>query len=378
MPPGQERTEKPSPKKKQEARKQGKVARSSELGGWLSVLTFIVLLPSLGGRAVRMLSDFMTQTVQNIPSASSPDDVLAVLGKGLWTLVEAAGPLLAVSAAVAVVAGFGQVGLRFAPGALGVKFSKVSPMAGVKRIFSPNGVWELGKQLLRLMLLAGVGYMATKSLIVALVGGGTLPLGSTLALASGGMLGLVRNVSAVALVVGLGDYAFQRHRLNTSMKMTKQELKQEAKDQEGSPEVRREIRRRRRRLSRMQIAAAVANASVVVVNPTHVAVALAYDRSRDRAPRLLAKGEDELALAIRVEALTRRVPIVENPPLARAIAASCEVNAEIPPRLYDVVAKLLAFVYRLSPAARDLVEVHHWGLGMAIPGWDSTRNVPDA
>ena len=172
----------------------------------------------------------------------------------------------------------------------------------------------------------------------------------------------MRIVGVCAVLLALVDYAFQRRRFNESMKMTKDEVRREFRETEGSPEVRREIRRRRRSLTRMQMMAAVANATVIVVNPTHFAVALAYDREKDRAPRVVAKGEDEIAFTIRNEAISRRIPVVENPPVARALYAACTVGDEIPPKLYETVARLLAFVYRLTPAARAAVDVHHAAL----------------
>ncbi|MCU1492029.1 MAG: type secretion exporter [Acidimicrobiaceae bacterium] len=353
-----QKSEKPTPKRLREARRKGQVARSQDIGGWMSLLVFAALVPSLGERAVHQVTGFLQGAIAALPSAAPQTDA-ALLGRGLFVVAEAAGPVVGVVGLVAIASSFAQVGLRFAPGALGFKMSKINPLAGIKRIFSAQGGWELMKSVLRLALLGGVGYVSAHHLFGALMGSGTLPLSTTLGIAGGTLVGVARYVGAAALLLGLGDYAFQRHRLGHSLKMTKHEVRQENKEAEGSPEIRREIRRRRRRMSRMQIMAAVAGATVVVVNPTHVAVALAYDRDNDRAPRLVAKGDDHVALAIRLEAIKRGIPVVENPPLARAISAACDVNEEVPARLYEVVAKLLAFVYRLTPAARALVEVHH-------------------
>lgn len=159
-------------------------------------------------------------------------------------------------------------------------------------------------------------------------------------------------------VLAMADYAFQRRQFNDSMKMTKLEVRREIRETEGNPEVRRALRRRRRRLSRMQILAAVSRANVIVVNPTHFSVGLRYDRLKDRAPRVVTKGDEEDAVAIRTVALEKGVPIIENPPVARALFEACEIGDEVPANLYQVVARLLAFLYRLTPAQRALVDIH--------------------
>ncbi len=159
-------------------------------------------------------------------------------------------------------------------------------------------------------------------------------------------------------MLAIADYAFQRRQFNDSMRMTKFEVRREMRETEGNPEVRRALRRRRRRLSRMQVLAAVSRANVIVVNPTHFSVGLQYDRSKDRAPRVVTKGDDEDALAIRTVALEQGVPIVENPPVARALFDACEIGDEVPAYLFQVVARLLAFLYRLTPAQRALVDIH--------------------
>ncbi|HUZ21466.1 MAG TPA: EscU/YscU/HrcU family type III secretion system export apparatus switch protein [Acidimicrobiales bacterium] len=353
-----QRTEKPTPKRKREARREGRVAKSAEIGQWVTVLALVTLLPSLGQRASHLVIGFMN-TATNAMATPDPASSVALIGAGLWTAVEAAGPIVGVIALAALAVNLGQVGIRFTPGALGFDMKKINPWSGIKKIMSPNGVWDLSKMLLRLTILVLVGYTSTRHLVADLMGSGTLPLATTLSLAASTLLGLVRIVGLCALLLALGDYAFQRRRFNESMKMTKDEVRREFRETEGSPEVRREIRRRRRSLTRMQMMAAVANASVVVVNPTHFAVALAYDRERDGAPRVVAKGEDDIAYVIRTEAISRRIPVIENPPVARALYAACTVGEEIPPKLYETVARLLAFVYRLTPAARALVDVHH-------------------
>ncbi|MGA2803304.1 MAG: EscU/YscU/HrcU family type III secretion system export apparatus switch protein [Acidimicrobiales bacterium] len=352
-----QKTEKPTPKHKREAKKEGRVARSAEIGSWFSLGVVVLALPSLGEHAVSEVSGFMSLAASAMP-ANDPAQSVSLLGRGLWTVVAAVGPIVLAAAAAAAVAGYGQVGLHFAPGALGFKWNKISPATGIKRIFSARGAWEISKMALRLGILIGIGYGVDRRLIQSLLGPGTLPIQSTISTAASGLLGLLRDIVGAALVLAIADYAFQRRRFNDSMKMSREQVRREMRETEGNPEVRRALRRRRRRLSRMQILAGVARADVVVVNPTHFSVGLAYDRRKDRAPRVVTKGDDEDALAIRTVALERGVPIVENPPVARALFEACEIGDEVPAQLYQVVARLLAFLYRLTPAQRALVDIH--------------------
>ena len=352
-----QKTEKPTPKHKRDARRDGRVARSAEIGSWFSLGVVVLALPALGKHAVSEVSGFMSLAT-NTMAKNDPSQSLDLLGRGLWTVVEAVGPILFAAAGAAAFAAYGQVGLHISPGALGFKWNKISPATGIKRIFSARGAWEIMKMFFRLIILVGIGYTLDRHLVDSLLGPGTLPIQATISTTARGLVGLLRDIAGAALVLAMADYAFQRRQFNDSMKMTKLEVRREMRETEGNPEVRRALRRRRRRLSRMQILAAVSRANVIVVNPTHFSVGLRYDRLKDRAPRVVTKGDEEDALAIRTVALEKGVPIIENPPVARALFEACEIGDEVPANLYQVVARLLAFLYRLTPAQRALVDIH--------------------
>jgi flagellar biosynthetic protein FlhB len=352
-----QRTEKATPKHRKESRDKGKVARSPELGAWAGLLVVAALLPRLGGQAADRIDRFLQLVAQSVahPSTSA---AIGVLAQGLGTAAVAALPIVLVCTAIGVASNFAQVGLRFTPKALGAQFSRISPRAGFSRIFSSQGAWSLGKTLVKVGLLAALGYTLLHQLMDSVLGGATLPLPTTLAAAGASIGGLLRDVGALALVVAGADYAFQRRSYQQGLRMTKQEVKDENRRNDGSPEVRRALRNKARRLSRMRMMAAVATADVVVTNPTHFAVAIAYDRKKDRAPRVVAKGADLLAARIRTRAAEHGVPVVEHPVLARTLHASCEVDDVVPTALYAAVARLLAFVYSLSPTAKLLGNVH--------------------
>ncbi len=362
-----QRTEQPTAKHRKEVREKGKVARSSELGAWASLLAVAVLLPRLAGLAAGRVDAFLRFVVDSVAHPSS-SAAMAVLAKGLETAALAALPIVLVCTGIGVLSSFAQVGLRFTPKALTPQFSRISPRTGFSRIFSTQGAWSLGKTLVKLCILAGMGYVLLHQLMDSVLGSATLPLPTTLGIAGASTSALLRNIGVVALLVAGADYAFQRRSYQQGLRMTKQEVKDENRRNDGSPEVRRALRSKARQLSRLRMMAAVASADVVVTNPTHFAVAIAYDRKKDRAPRVVAKGADLVAARIRGRAAEHGVPVVENPVLARTLHASCQVDDVVPAALYTAVARLLAFVYSLSPTAKMLGDVHR----MAPPALGAT------
>jgi len=352
-----QKTEKPTPKRVKEAHKEGRFAKSPDIGSWFSLTMLIFLFPVLLSRSAGLIVNFLASSFSAMAYAS-PSQVVGILGKGLYTILDAAFLPVLLIAVAGTVSSLAQTGLKFSTGALGFKWKKISPLSGIKRIFSPSGVWELAKNLLRLMLLLGIGYESTHAIVMQILSQENSVLSNTLNKASSMLLIALRAIALGAFFLSLFDYMFQRRRYNQSMKMTKEEVKREMREQDGSPEMKRAVRRRRRRMSRLQLLSAMKESNVVVVNPTHYAVALRYDKTKDKAPMLLSKGEDEDALAIRYEAIRLRIPIVENPPLARMIYDSCNINSEISVDLYQRVAKLFAFVYSLSPTAKQLLDIH--------------------
>jgi flagellar biosynthetic protein FlhB len=352
-----DRTEKSTSKHRKEMRDKGSVARSQELGGWASTLLVASLLPWLGGMAANRISAFVVDTTQAM-SHPSIGTAVGVLATGLQTTAFTTLPILATGGAIAIAIAVAQVGLRVTPKALRVEISRISPKAGLRRMVSAQGAWTLAKTVLKIVVLAVVGYTILHQLVQNVLGGTTLPLQATLSASSSTVVSLIRLIGVLALLIAAFDYYFQRRTYQQDLRMTKQEVRDEYRQSEGNPEVRRALRNKARSLSRMHMMAAVSLADVVVTNPTHFAVAIAYNRHDDRAPRVVAKGADYNAVLIREHARSCGVVIVENPPLARTLHKSCKVNDVVPPSLYGSVARLLALVYSLSPTARVFREVH--------------------
>jgi flagellar biosynthesis protein FlhB len=345
------RTEKPTPKKRREARQQGKTAKSPELASWASMVAAGWLLPPMVRGAGTRLLQLEAQAMQ-IASRPDPAGALRILGAGLTDLLYIVVPTALGFMALNTALTVGQVGLRFSFKTVSPKLSRLSPRQGLKRLLSVQGLWEGAKAAIKLALVALVAWRGFSSLLHVLVAAGSADIGPTVSTSAGAVLGLMRSVGLAGLGLAVADYLMQRRRLMSGLLMTKQEIKDEARQAEGDPMLRGRIRQAQRRMSRMRMMSEVTRAHVVAVNPTHYAVAIRYDRDGSGAPRVVAKGTDHVALRIREVAAGAGVPVVEDPPLARALHGACEIDSEIPYHLYLAVARLLAFVYSLPPLAK--------------------------
>jgi len=350
------KTEAPTPKRLREARQKGQVARSPDIAGWTTVLAATMLVPALF-RQVQGRVLTTTDDMAHVMSHPSVPGALGVLGTGMKAFVLCFLPIGFSFMAVAVAVNVLQVGRGMSLQAAAPKFSRISPKEGIKRLFSSNTVFELGKQVLKLGALTGIGYSALFGLGRAVTGTRPTSLIPIISFTATTIIGFTRAIAVIGLALGVGDYVFQRHRMMKGLKMTKQEVKDEHRQQEGDPAVKGELRKRQYAIARSRTIAAVRTADVVVTNPTHFAVALQYTPGSGRAPILVGKGADRLAQRIRQEAAEHRVPVVEDPPLARYLFATCEVDQAIPGEIYLVVARLLAYVYSL-PVSGRAVGVH--------------------
>ncbi len=336
----EEKTEQATPQKKKKSRKEGQVARSPEIGPWAAVLVVAMMLNYLTGKGIESVQALLTRSLA-MTRAPSAEAALMLVGEGgrlVLVLSLALGSLVLVISVLGAVA---QGGLFFATKTLKPKWSRLSPLQGAKRLFGPHALWEGAKMLVKSALVAFFVWRAVKSLMPVL--GGLVPIPVALELAGDAATGLMRDIAFAALLAAFVDYAVMRRRTGKQVRMTKKEVKDEHKQSEGDPMLKGQIRSRQLAAARSRMMAAVPEADVVLVNPTHVAVALKYEPSRG-TPRVVAKGAGAVATRIRELATTSRVTLVEDVPLARALHASCEVGQEIPPQLYHAVAQVLAFV----------------------------------
>jgi flagellar biosynthetic protein FlhB len=341
-----EKTEQPTPQRLKKAKREGQIGRSQDVGAWFGMLAASIMLPKTLGAAI----DHARELIERVPAVIAdpePAQALAMLRQGAMGIMWAVLPLSLTLMAVGIAAAGAQGGIRVASKLFVPKFSRLNPLPGIKRMFGPQALWELVKAVVKTAVLAAVLYSTTKDQIPTLMTAGQLPLGALLSVVKDAVIGLVRAAAVAGIVMAAADYFVVRRRTNKQLRMTKEEVKQEYKNTEGDPHVKSQIRSRQMAMARNRQMADVPTADVVLVNPTHVAVALRYEPAKG-APRVIAKGQGEIATRIRELALEHRVPLVQDVPLARALHAGCEVGAEISAEFYGAVAKVLAFVMSLK------------------------------
>jgi len=344
------RTEKATPRRREEARKRGDVARSPDLSGSLVLLAGLCAIALYGVHAANALGACMHAMLAAI---ARPQMVLTarglhtLLGIALQTALLTVAPIAGACLVAAILGGVAQVGGRPRPQALRVDFKRISPVHGAKNLFGPNVIFEALKAVAKVGVVAAVAAFSLVPNIVGLgakVGMGPLAMG---VISGKTALAVAERAGLAYFLIGLVDYAWRRRRNERGMRMSKQELREEERQHNVSAEVKQALRRRQLQAARARMMAAVPQADVVVTNPTHYAVALRYDGSKP-APEVLAKGQELIAAQIRRVAEENDVPVIPDPPLARALYSSTEIGQVIPAELYIAVARVLAFVYRVA------------------------------
>lgn len=341
-----ERTEAPSPKKISDARKQGQIARSADLSAGLNLLAAALVLRTVGPR---LWQDVISALRTQFSQVAVTDWGTGVWQDSLLSWLHIAGlamaPIFAVLLGVGLLAGGLQTGFNISSDALTLKLDRLNPLAGLQRLFSQRALVDLAKSLLKISVVGIAGWQAgqqTLDLLPTLADSG-LAAAAAMLFGVGGDLLLKAGV--LLTVLGAADYGYQWWDHMKNLRMSKEEVKKEHKEQEGSPEIRQRRRQRMRELARRhKMLKAVPTASVVVTNPTHFAVALRYQPGVEQSPVVVAKGQDAFASQIRRLAGKHRVPVVEDPPLARALYKSTAVGHEIPPDFYRAVARIFAFI----------------------------------
>ncbi len=344
-----ERTLPATPNKRAEARKEGQVSKSSDLTNAISFVTAAVVL-RLAGPAVfwglyNVMVESFTAGVQfaSVAPGAEPAQLQQIAGVGSDLI-----PLAAAVIAAGVFVSFIQVRGLFVVKRLLPDLKKINPITGFQHLFSLRSLVELVKAVLKISILLGAVWVAVSGLgaqVPALLT--ATPEGVFAAFATDAFDVLIV-VAGAFLVLSIGDFYFQRYDFERNLRMSREEVKEESRRMEGSPEIRRKLRERAVAIARRRMLRRVPTADVVVTNPTHYAIALAYDAAQMHAPQVVAKGADLLAQRIRDIAREHDVPIVENPPLARALYQQVELEEYVPAALFQAVAQVLAYVYRLK------------------------------
>lgn len=353
--PGGEKTEEPTAKKLEDARKDGKVAKSKELNSAFELVVLFLLLKVFTSYIYHGFLETFSYTYERIPEFTE-NAVKEMNGRSmsaffqpvLVEILQLLLPFFAAGLIISLAVSILQVGWKVTTKPMQPKFDKFNPINGFKRFFSKDALFELVKSIAKLFVIGYVAYTsisANKDELFVLY---DIPLMQAIILCGQVIVDTGFKIGMVYLIVGLADFIYQKHKFHEDMKMTKQEVKDEYKNTEGNPEIKGKQKQRMQEASRRRMMQDVPKADVIITNPTHLAVALKYDAGEAKAPVVLAKGEDYLALKIREKAKEHHIEIVENKPLARMLYANVDIGQEIPPELYQAVAEVLAMVYNLK------------------------------
>jgi len=344
--PGGEKTEKPTAQRLKKARKDGQIPRTQELGTWLGMAAASVLLPMIAGKGFAEVQKLFLQikAVADEPEVAS---IAALLGQALTAFLTTVLPLALALMVVGVLASAAQGGVTFATKGMKPTLKKFNPATGIKRMFGTQGLWEVVKALIKTVALGTVVIITSDRAQTLVSAAGAMPLSAVVDAFVDSAILMFRVVALTGLVIAVADYVVVRQKMMKQLKMSRYEITQEHKQSEGDPHMKAQRRGVALAMSRNRMMSEVAEADVLLVNPTHVAVALKYEAAKG-APRVVAKGAGEVAARLREIAAEARVPMVQDIPLARALHASCELGQEVPPQLFTAVARVLAFVMHLG------------------------------
>jgi len=344
-----EKTEAPTPRRLQEARQRGQVARSADLSAALGLLAALILLSFYGSTIMAGFGDLLKQSIARAGTALAgdvhPDENVRLVLRHIAVMV---GPFLLMLVVVAVVVNLLQVGFIFTGHPLLPSLEKLSPLAGFRRLFSKRTAMRLLLSLAKVAVIGTVAGLTIRGFLPRLVNVGDLHFLPVIELGSHLVLVMGLRLAAVLLVLALLDFAYQKYQALQDLRMTKEEVKEELKRMEGDPLVQQRRRAVARQLAAQRMSQAVPQADVVITNPTELAVALKYDHASMPAPKVVARGAGYIARRIREIADEHGVPIVERKTLAQALYKSCEVGDYVPPQLYRAVAEVLAYVFELA------------------------------
>ena len=340
-----DKTEKATPRRRKKAREEGQVAKSVDIAISASLvsifLAFLFYIPYVFHRLYAIFIHYFSDPLHNIPEYN-----YAVVYEFVKELALLILPIFGLLLFVGIAANVAQVGFFVTFKPLIPKLEKINPIEGIKRLFSLKVLFELLKNLLKLAVATGVSYYLVSYLLDGVFRFARSGIYDDAYILVKYSLIMILGFALLSIPVSIADFFFRRYEFEESIKMSKQEIKEEQKLYEGNPQIKAAIRKKMREMSFSRMIAEVAKADVVITNPEHFAVALKYERAKMRAPKVVAKGVDKMALRIKEEARKHNIPIEQNPTLARALYQSCEVGEYIPQNLYEVVAKIFAKVYQ--------------------------------
>ncbi|GGD68249.1 flagellar biosynthesis protein FlhB [Paenibacillus nasutitermitis] len=345
----QEKTERATPKKREDARKKGQVAKSAELPGAFIMLFIFCSFLMLGSYyKQRLILMFGLILEQDLLMEVSMGNVMSLFSDLIMQGLMLLAPMFAIAIVVALIGNYVQFGFLFTGESLKMNLGKLSPLKGFKNIFSMRSVAEFVKNILKLLLIGLIVFLTLWNERAHILSLARVPVSSIFSYVASVAIRLGLEIGAILIALAVFDFFYQKYQHEKSLKMSKQDIKDEHKKSEGDPLIKGKIRERQRRMALQRMMQDVPKADVVITNPTHFAIALQYDGSKMEAPTVLAKGMDFVALRIRETAKEHGVITMENKPLARALYERAEIGETIPADLFQAVAEVLAYVYKLK------------------------------
>ena len=345
-----DKTEAPTSKRREEARENGQIAQSKDLTASMLLVGVTILLGATGGQVVEALRLLLTITLDGSLAIHADRDIVPTFTLAGVIVAGAIWPLLLGTVIIAIVANLIQVGFHPSTKRITPKF-EFNPMKGLSKLTGGGGMRgpvSFAMNLAKLTVVTFLAYTALHGKMDAIVGIAQLEPLQTFSLCAGIVYDITLRIGVVLLILAILDFGYQKFQIEKDLRMTKQEVKDEMKNAEGDPKMKARRRQIAMQLAMKRMASEVPKADVIVTNPTHYAIALKYDEAKGGAPKVVAKGTDLVALRIREIAAEHGIPIIERPPLARALYRLCEVGQEIPEQFYSGVAEILAYVYELT------------------------------
>jgi len=349
----QEKTEEATPKKKQESREKGQVAKSMELpAAFILFFTFLFFI---------LFGGFMKDRFMSLISGIFENNLLMDLTEGnvrpfftnlIFQAAIILAPIMLMAVVIGIVGNIMQFGFLFTTEPLKMKLSNLSPLKGFKRIFSMRSLVECLKSIFKILIIGLVVYSTIWGQIDEIVKLGRVPLTEVFSVVADITLSLGLKIGGLLIVIAFIDFMYQKYEYNKNLRMSKQDIKDEFKKSEGDPLIKGKIKEKQRRMAMMRMMQDIPKADVIITNPTHYAVALKYDDKQMEAPTVIAKGTDFVALKIREKAKEHGITVMENRPLARALYAQVDIGKSIPADLFQAVAEVLAFVYKTKGKKR--------------------------
>jgi len=351
----EEKTEEATPHKKQQVRKKGQVARSSDLNAALIILSMVLTIYWIRGYYGDKLKGFIIQILsQEMIKELTHGQLVYLIKLFMTTYFEILAPIFVVAVAIGLSANLLQVGFMFAPEAIKPKLSNLNPVEGLKRIFSKKALVEMVKAILKVAIVGLTVYMIVKSAFHEMLFMVDMGISGITSLVSNVIFKVAVGASVIFIMVAVLDTIYQKWEFKQRIKMSKYEVKQEYRQTEGDPLIKSKVKEKQRKLAMSRMMSQVPEATVVITNPTHLAIAIKYEDGLTEAPVVLAKGAGYIAQKIISIAVEKNIPVIENKSLAWTLFETVEIGQEIPVELYQAVAEILAALYRLKHKGRVL------------------------